>query len=331
MRVGSFSLAQAPRKAPLESSDSIDYYNYEMTNAPLNELADIRNGTAFKADAEGVPFVQGRHLRGGCLDAEDLATGAPPARSFEDARLQAGDVLVDTRGATNWSAFIEHVDAPLFAVLDLAIVRLKGDNLLPAYLALFLNLPTTQNALAMMRSTATIPRLGLGALGELEIPVPPIHVQELMVALDSERRKQFQLTKKLGEALDRLTDEILRRMAEGVPMPDGNPAWAIHRQTNLARGHLANPPLKEGNTTMSNKKSPGKGGTTHVVPDSDGGWNVKRGGASRASGHFDTKQQAVDRAREISRNAQSELKIHNKDGKIAQSDSHGNDPRSVKG
>lgn len=302
-----------------------------MTKARLNELADIRNGTAFKADAEGVPFVQGRHLRGGCLDAEDLATGAPPARSFEDARLQAGDVLVDTRGATNWSAFIEHVDAPLFAVLDLVIVRLKGDNLLPAYLALFLNLPTTQSALAMMRSTATIPRLGLGALGELEIPVPPIHVQQLMVALDSERRRQFELTKKLGEAQDRLTDEILRRMAEGVPMPDGNPAWAIHRQTNLAREHLANPPLKEGNTTMSNKKSPGKGGTTHVVPDPDGGWNVKRGGASRASGHFDTKQQAVDRAREISRNAQSELKIHNKDGKIAQSDSHGNDPRSVKG
>ena len=331
MRVGSFSLAQAPRKAPLGFSDSIDYYNYEMTNAPLNELADIRNGTAFKADAEGVPFVQGRHLRGGCLDAEDLATGSPPARSFEDARLQAGDVLVDTRGATNWSAFIEHVDAPLFAVLDLAIVRLKGDNLLPAYLALFLNLPTTQSALAMMRSTATIPRLGLGALGELEIPVPPIHVQELMVALDSERRRQFQLTKKLGEAQDRLTDEILRRLAEGAPMPDGNPAWAIHRQTNLARDRLAYSTPKNGETIMSNKKSPGKGGTTHVVPDSDGGWNVKRGGASRASGHFDTKQQAVDRAREISRNAQSELKVHNKDGKIAQSDSHGNDPRSVKG
>lgn len=331
MRVGSFSLAKAPRKAPLEFFDSIDYYNYEMTNAPLNELADIRNGTAFKADTEGVPFVQGRHLRGGCLDAEDLATGTPPARSFEDARLQAGDVLVDTRGATNWTAAIEQADYPLFAVLDLAIVRLKGDNLLPSYLALFLNLPTTQSALSTMRSTATIPRLGLGALGELEIPVPPIHVQELMVALDSERRKQFELTKKLGEAQDRLTDEILRRMAEGLPMPDSNPAWAIHRQTNLAREHLAYSTSKDGDSIMSTKKSPGKGGTTHVVPDSDGGWNVKRGGASRASGHFDTKQQAVDRAREISRNAQSELKIHNKDGKIAQSDSHGNDPRSVKG
>ena len=76
----------------------------------------------------------------------------------------------------------------------------------------------------------------------------------------------------------------------------------------------------------------GKGpGTHHVVPDSDGGWNVRRGGAERASGHFGTKQEAIDRAREISRNAGTELKIHNLDGKISQSDSHGNDPRNIKG
>lgn len=66
--------------------------------------------------------------------------------------------------------------------------------------------------------------------------------------------------------------------------------------------------------------------THHVVPDGGGGWNVKRGGSSRASGNFDRKQDAVDRAREISRNQGSELIIHNRDGKISQCDSHGNDP-----
>ncbi|MBT4749896.1 MAG: DUF2188 domain-containing protein, partial [Rhodospirillaceae bacterium] len=51
----------------------------------------------------------------------------------------------------------------------------------------------------------------------------------------------------------------------------------------------------------------------------------------RASGHFDTKQQAVDAGRDISRNQQTEFRIHNKDGKISQTDSHGNDPRNIKG
>jgi len=64
----------------------------------------------------------------------------------------------------------------------------------------------------------------------------------------------------------------------------------------------------------------------HVVPNSKGGWDVKRGGAEKSSGHFDKKQDAVERAREISINQGTELRIHNRDGKIARADSHGNDP-----
>ncbi len=64
----------------------------------------------------------------------------------------------------------------------------------------------------------------------------------------------------------------------------------------------------------------------HVVPNPDGGWDVKRGGGERSSGHFDTKKEAIDRGREISRNQDTELVIHNQDGKISGSDSHGHDP-----
>ncbi len=64
----------------------------------------------------------------------------------------------------------------------------------------------------------------------------------------------------------------------------------------------------------------------HVVPNPEGGWDVKRNGADRASGHFETKQDAVDQGRKISQNQGTEFVIHNKDGKISNSDSHGNDP-----
>lgn len=73
-----------------------------------------------------------------------------------------------------------------------------------------------------------------------------------------------------------------------------------------------------------------KRGSHHVVPNSDGGWDIRKGGGQRSSGHFDTKQPAVDRAREISRNQNTELVIHNLSGKISQSDSHGNDPNPPK-
>jgi uncharacterized protein YdaT len=71
--------------------------------------------------------------------------------------------------------------------------------------------------------------------------------------------------------------------------------------------------------------------STHVVPNPEGGWDIKQSNAERSSGHFDTKQSAVDRARDISQNQKTELFIHNKDGKIGKKDSHGNDTFPPKG
>ena len=71
---------------------------------------------------------------------------------------------------------------------------------------------------------------------------------------------------------------------------------------------------------------PNKKGSHHVVPNPDGGWDIKKGGAARSSGHFNRKQDAVDFGRQISRNQRTEFYIHKKDGRIQKKDSHGNDP-----
>lgn len=68
----------------------------------------------------------------------------------------------------------------------------------------------------------------------------------------------------------------------------------------------------------------------HVVPNKDG-WGIKKNNGERSIKNFDKKQDAVDHARDISRNQKSELVIHNKDGKIREKDSHGNDPHPPKG
>lgn len=64
----------------------------------------------------------------------------------------------------------------------------------------------------------------------------------------------------------------------------------------------------------------------HVVPNQKGGWDVKKEGAKKSSVHTDTKKDAVDKGRSISKNQGSEFIVHGKDGKIQKSDSHGNDP-----
>ena len=62
-----------------------------------------------------------------------------------------------------------------------------------------------------------------------------------------------------------------------------------------------------------------------VVPNSNGGWDVKAANAQQASAHAETKAEAISIARTISQNQSSELFIHNMNGQISSRDSHGKD------
>ena len=69
----------------------------------------------------------------------------------------------------------------------------------------------------------------------------------------------------------------------------------------------------------------------HITPHSDGGWQVKGAGNSRATVRTKTQEEAINIGRDIARNQGAELVIHGTDGKIRAKDSYGNDPFPPKG
>jgi hypothetical protein len=71
------------------------------------------------------------------------------------------------------------------------------------------------------------------------------------------------------------------------------------------------------------------GTNRHVVPNPEGGWDVRKPGASRASTHHGTQRDAIARARQIVGNGGGgEIRIHDTHGRIRDSDTvaPGNDP-----
>lgn len=68
----------------------------------------------------------------------------------------------------------------------------------------------------------------------------------------------------------------------------------------------------------------------HVVPN-QGRWSVRKAGAARASGTFDTQREAIDSARKIAQNQGAELYIHGKDGRIRERNTYGKDPFPPRG
>lgn len=73
-----------------------------------------------------------------------------------------------------------------------------------------------------------------------------------------------------------------------------------------------------------------KGKNQHVVPH-ENGWAVQAAGADRATKVVFTQREAIDVARQIAQNQQSEVVIHRQNGQIRDKNSYGNDPHPPKG
>ncbi len=63
----------------------------------------------------------------------------------------------------------------------------------------------------------------------------------------------------------------------------------------------------------------------------DGRWRVRRQGEKEPLSDHATKGEAEHAGRQAAEREQAELQIKNLDGRIAQADSHGHDPRNIPG
>ena len=78
------------------------------------------------------------------------------------------------------------------------------------------------------------------------------------------------------------------------------------------------------NVQFNQNKNMNRSNQVWVSP-AGGDWKVHSAGAGRASGIYDTKAEAVVRAREIAINKEAELLVQNGNGMIGWRNSYGND------
>lgn len=68
----------------------------------------------------------------------------------------------------------------------------------------------------------------------------------------------------------------------------------------------------------------------HVVKHPEG-WAVRREGSDRASAVRPTKEQAVERGKEIAQREQGSIVVHKENGRIQEERTYGNDPFPPRG
>lgn len=139
-----------------------------------------------------------------------LATGEAPAVA-RALTIEEGDLIVGARGGSTDVCVATDPVFGAFVSLDLYLVRPDPTRVKPEYLAAFLELPATQARFAMGKQGSGLARLGKDALEKTEIPLPPMHEQQLIVELARTLEEEDRFLKKIAELKSCFGREVIAR------------------------------------------------------------------------------------------------------------------------
>lgn len=205
---------------------------YRAKNEKLSSVCEIQTGytvrTGLKPAADGgVPAVQLRDLHG---DADFDPTGLPVyvlPMSFERYWANPGDLLFRSRGDRNTAVVVApHSKSAAIAVLPLMILRPNRALIDPHYLAWFINQPGSQRYFDKYARGTGLRMIPKGCLDDLEVAVPDLATQRLVVELNTLAQRECALAFQLAEKKLELTNFALLRQVRNA-QPHGHGAGQL--------------------------------------------------------------------------------------------------------
>ncbi len=180
----------------------------------LKEFAEILSGYPFRSRIEYTPdgdvsVIQIGDL--GMLVHEKLMR----VRDIEPKQhyfVRQGDVLLVARGIQHRAVWISRHLPKTVAVSNFFLIRMQKKDVLPAYLAWYLNSQPAQYFFQRHRMGSNILSLQKRDLEYLEVPIPPVGIQERIGHVYSLMLREKVLIATVQEQRERLLEAQMLRM-----------------------------------------------------------------------------------------------------------------------
>lgn len=164
----------------------------------LKHITSIQTGVFAKPIQKGeVVYLQAKHFDESGELAETLYPDLDLDSKIKKHLLKKGDVLFAAKGSKNFAAWYENDEMPAVASTSFFVIRLNEKNVLPGYLTWFLNHSATQALLKGYARGTSIASISKAVLSELEIPVPSIQKQELILRIFKLRNRERNLKQQI--------------------------------------------------------------------------------------------------------------------------------------
>lgn len=130
-----------------------------------------------------------------------------------DYFTQVGDILV--RLSHPYTAvYIQDEQHGLLIPSYFAVIRVQSHEIVPAFLAWYLNTERVKNELLRHQTGTNIPTTNKGALEQVEIPRSPIDKQHMIVELNALHQKEMRLYQQLIEEKQKLNTLLTYTIAD---------------------------------------------------------------------------------------------------------------------
>lgn len=183
---------------------------YSIKNMSLGEACDIRAGytarTALKEDAEkGVPAIQLRDLQSEYVDL-NLAANYDLDGKLDRYVVEPGDVLFRSRGENNTASIaVGDAGKAVVALLPVMVIRPKGADLLPEYVAWSINQHEAQRHLDLGARGTKLRMIPKECLETLPLHIPSLAVQRMITDLDALSATETRLLHELADTKRKFT------------------------------------------------------------------------------------------------------------------------------
>lgn len=196
-----------------ELERSFDNGSYK-TDALGNHIVDIRYGASVKNIyvEKGIPLLRILNLKPNEFDLVDVVN-LPSDKKKEIGRcfVEEGDFLISRSGSIGITAIVPR-EASGFAFGSFMIkFQIKEKEVVPFYLSLLINSRIVQEQIIRERIGATQGNITIPSIKNLNIPVPPLCIQQKIAKEVKSRREQAKRLKQEGkEAVERVKEEVER-------------------------------------------------------------------------------------------------------------------------
>lgn len=183
----------------------------------LSEIATIQSGYSFRVkvvsvDGGSLGVVQAKDINGLYVDEDGIAKINQP---YAESRIQkTGDVLLTSRGS--FRAGVSKFIKPTIASSSLFTIRLTSEDVLPEYLAIYLNSEPAQYYFSLNAKGATIQSLAITDLQNLNVPIVPLASQRIIIDLQQNVESQRNILNRKQDIINQVLKSSVAKTLEGA-------------------------------------------------------------------------------------------------------------------